>query len=172
MFEIAWAEALERHSGQKYGPHDYSFHLQMVVDRIRSVYGDDELELAAGALHDTIEDTGATRNYLAGKYGADLATLVWAVSADPTKVVRRDKQKSIVDKLATLPDHLRIRGIDLKLSDRNANMRASIDSGQFGLLTMYQKERGLYEPYSDKGIRICSMNFSSVAPSSTRGRPV
>lgn len=58
MFEIAWAEALERHSGQKYGPHDYSFHLQMVVDRIRSVYGDDELELAAGALHDTIEAPG------------------------------------------------------------------------------------------------------------------
>jgi guanosine-3',5'-bis(diphosphate) 3'-pyrophosphohydrolase len=151
LFEEAWSEALTRHAGQMYGKHGYEYHLEMVVARTREIYGDDPLQLAAAALHDSIEDTGATRQYLGDKYGADLATLVWTASAEPTERTRRGKQQSIADKLAILPEHLRIRGIDLKMTDRNCNMNATIAEENWGLLRMYQGEEGLYLPYFSQG---------------------
>lgn len=151
FFEEAWSEALARHAGQMYGRHRYEYHLEMVVARTREIYGDDHLQLAAAALHDSIEDTGATRQYLEDKYGADLATLVWTASAEPSEKNRRSKQQSIANKLAILPEHLRIRGIDLKMTDRNCNMKAVIDEQNWGLLRMYQGEEGLYMPYFSQG---------------------
>ena len=150
-FEEAWREALERHAGQQYGPHEYSYHLKMVVDRTREIYGSDCLQLSAAALHDTIEDTGVTREYLAQKYGSDLATLVWTASADPSEQSRRGKQNSIAKKLAILPSHLELRGIDLKMADRNCNMKASILEGKWGLVKMYQSEADLYRPHFSRG---------------------
>jgi (p)ppGpp synthase/HD superfamily hydrolase len=161
FFAEAWDEALERHAGQMYGKRDYSYHLGMVVGRTREIYGDDDLQKAAAALHDTIEDTGATREYLGDKYSSDLATLVWTASADPSETSRKGKQQSIVNKLAILPEHLRIRGIDLKMTDRVCNMKASIEDGRFDLVLMYQNEKGLYQPYFSQGNRLLYEEFLS-----------
>jgi (p)ppGpp synthase/HD superfamily hydrolase len=151
FFDEAWSEALARHAGQMYGKHQYEYHLNMVVARTREIYGNDSLQLAAAALHDTIEDTGATREYLEDKYGTELATLVWTASADPAETSRRGKQQSIANKLAILPEHLRIRGIDLKMTDRNCNMKASMQEQRWDLVRMYQGEEGLYLPHFSQG---------------------
>ena len=151
LFDQAWADAIERHAGQMYGPHKYDYHLGMVVAATREIYGDDDVQLAAAALHDTIEDTGATREYLEQKYGADVGALVWAVSADPTAVGRRAKQKSIAQKLGLLPAHLRLRGINLKMTDRKCNQKASVQEERWDLVRMYASEDDLYGPFFSQG---------------------
>jgi (p)ppGpp synthase/HD superfamily hydrolase len=143
-FKVAWQEAETRHAGQMYGKHKYTYHLEAVVAAVRLIYGDDVAMQVAAALHDTVEDTGATREYLTEKYGELVGTLVWAVSADPNAKGRRAKQQSIVDKILSLSGEVFYRAINLKLCDRKCNMKAAIEEQRWDLVRMYQREEPLY----------------------------
>jgi (p)ppGpp synthase/HD superfamily hydrolase len=80
---LAFAEA--RHAGQKRDLGDLPFVTHPVeVARLLHEAGYPDEVIAAGVLHDVLEDTDAETDDLVERFGADVAELVAAVSDDPT----------------------------------------------------------------------------------------
>ena len=120
------------HTGQLYGTNHYSFHLNAV----RNVLSDFEYHgpiTVAAWLHDTLEDTKATREQLATLFGDEVARLVWCVTGEGE--TREIRNACVYKKLQTFPG-----AIPLKLADRIANMEHSVDSGDARHLAMYRQE--------------------------------
>src|SRR5437868_15435576 len=78
--------AARRHNGMARkgrGNEPYINHLAEVASILAEVTNGADAELvAAGWLHDTVEDTGTTREELARKFGDRVAALVTAVTDD------------------------------------------------------------------------------------------
>ena len=83
--------------------------------------GTDAELLAAGWLHDTIEDTATTREELAEKFGERVAALVVEVTDDMTLPKDQRRQKQIVDAPKKSPGAKLI-----KIADKISNIRARI----------------------------------------------
>lgn len=142
MFQQAFDEAraaalaVDYHRNQLYGERPYRVHLYAV----RKVLLDFNLGGALGQaawLHDTIEDTGLTREVIAAEFGEDVAALVWAVTG-----IGHNRKARVADayaKIVDLPE-----AVFLKLADRIANVEASARSGD-DKLAMYRKERPGFE---------------------------
>ena len=84
LYESAWHLAYQAHEGQKYGKHDYIYHLKMVMG-LCATYGSydkkDETVITA-ILHDVIEDHPDFITYLevAGMFGVDVAVALEAIT--------------------------------------------------------------------------------------------
>lgn len=110
--------AVEAHGAQVYGDDQpYVHHLSAVVDVLSAWTTDPEL-IDAAWLHDTLEDTDVTRDALASRFGARVAALVWAVTAEGDD--RPAKMAAIYRKIAATPDAAWV-----KLADRVANVEAA-----------------------------------------------
>lgn len=133
--------AIERHGTQAYGDKPYIYHLDMVY-QIALDAGLDEDYLIAAYLHDTIEDTKTTKEELAKLFGENVANLVDAVSG--TGATRKEKKESMIKKLQAFP-----KAINLKMIDRLANMRESVNMPK--LLKMYINELPDYLPLFEEG---------------------
>lgn len=96
-----------KHRGQKYGKEAYITHPIATVGILASVAPQDESLLAAGYLHDILEDTDTTYEDLEKIFGKDIAGLV------------REVTKS---KYNTFPYLSTRRGVMLKFADRLANL--------------------------------------------------
>lgn len=141
----ARAFATGAHAGQTYGldGRPYTEHLGGVVsvlyrwERFRR----DAHLLAAGWLHDTIEDTKVDYAAIFGLFGGDVANMVDAVTDRPGKN-RREKHE------ATYP-MVRYIGGDraawLKLADRIANVEYSRSTKDKGKLKMYRGEQAEFK---------------------------
>lgn len=128
----ARAYAAQKHEGQRYGHHPYTVHLAAVREILRWAGFDDDHPLAVAAwLHDTIEDTDATRDEIASLFGAEVAELVWAVTGVGKN--RKERNANAYTKLRAHPP-----AVVLKLADRIANVEASADVPE--KLAMYRKE--------------------------------
>lgn len=107
-------EALEfarlSHKNYLYGDRPYIEHLMTVHSLLKIVTPTDIPLLAAGFLHDTLEDTPLSHEELVHLFGDDVATLVWEVTKDP------QSQEKIFPHLSSQ------RGIILKFADRLANI--------------------------------------------------
>jgi (p)ppGpp synthase/HD superfamily hydrolase len=80
----ALAFADQRHAGQMRGVDDLPFVTHPVeVARLLHEAGYSDEVVAAGVLHDVLEDTDAERSDLETRFGPDVAELVAAVSDDP-----------------------------------------------------------------------------------------
>src|SRR4051794_30356155 len=78
---VARDYAIQKHEGQLYGTEPYSVHLAAVREVLRWAGFEDGHPLATAAwLHDIVEDTAATREDVAARFGDDVAALVWAVT--------------------------------------------------------------------------------------------
>ena len=67
---------LKAHEGQKRSSGEpYSIH-PLAVAHILADLGMDPVTICAGLLHDTIEDTGITKEELEAKFGAEIANMV------------------------------------------------------------------------------------------------
>lgn len=123
--------AIDRHGEQRYGNDPYSRHLldvTLVLDSFGYLCGN----IAAAAwLHDTVEDTGTTCAEIADEFGADVASLVWAVTGVGHN--RKTRNADAYAKIQAYP----LAAI-LKLADRIANVEASADVP--GKLAMYRNE--------------------------------
>ncbi len=110
---LARGYALEKHKEQfrDDGVTPYTFHLAQVVEILSKVTKDPEI-LAAGWLHDTIEDTATGYDDLLLKFGKRIADLVLEVTHDP-RVPGKPKTFS---RLKT-PE-----GIMIKFADRLSNL--------------------------------------------------
>lgn len=131
LFEArAWAIA--RHGDQRYGAYPYSRHLDEVVAVLRQYDIDDEEVIAAGYLHDVLEDTSATREEVESAFGQGVATIVQVVTlprpapafARPDGDAREETKAERLDRMYALIDAVGPRAKVVKVADRIANVAA------------------------------------------------
>jgi len=119
--------AARRHNGMARkgrGNEPYINHLAEVARLLAQVTDGADAELvAAGWLHDTIEDTETTREELAGKFGERVASLVVEVTDDMSLPKPARRQKQIEDAPHKSPGAKLI-----KIADKVSNIGARIVS--------------------------------------------
>jgi (p)ppGpp synthase/HD superfamily hydrolase len=82
--------------------------------------------VAAGVLHDVLEDTDATRDDLAERFGEDVAELVSAVTDDPSIEDHTERKAALRRQVAGAgPDALAIYAADKISKARELRQRAS-----------------------------------------------
>jgi guanosine-3',5'-bis(diphosphate) 3'-pyrophosphohydrolase len=117
--------AARRHTGMARkgrGNEPYINHLAEVANLLALVTDGADAELvAAGWLHDTIEDTEITREELAQKFGARVADIVAEVTDDMSLPKPQRQQKQIQDAPHKSPGAKLI-----KIADKISNIRARI----------------------------------------------
>jgi guanosine-3',5'-bis(diphosphate) 3'-pyrophosphohydrolase len=117
--------AARRHTGMQRkgrGNEPYINHLAEVANLLAIATDGADAELvAAGWLHDTIEDTETTREELVQKFGERVAVRVVEVTDDMTLPKDQRRQKQIVD-----APHKSPRAKLIKIADKISNIRARI----------------------------------------------
>lgn len=108
--------AVESHGDQRYGQAPYAEHLATVVSILEEC-GFSGNHLAAGWLHDVVEDTDKTVDDLRVEFGEHVAQLVWAVTGGGE---REAHVATIYEKITAYPD-----AAVIKLADRIANIEAA-----------------------------------------------
>ena len=114
--------AVDQHEGQlrKGSTRPYIVHPLEVMTILMNMGADTNL-MIAGLLHDTMEDTGATRQDIEEQFGPDVAALVAGHS--------EDKSKSWQERKSTAIQHLRHADRRMKLlvlADKVSNMRSGV----------------------------------------------
>lgn len=137
----AWA-----HDEQTYGDDPYLKHLDDVVAVLRRFgYNDPEL-LAAGYLHDVIEDTETTRDDLEATFGSRVADLVDAVTDGEgnNRAARKARPYRLIPGVTG--------AVLLKVADRIANCEAALalacsvsGAARSSLIGMYRQEQKNFE---------------------------
>ncbi|CAN5763005.1 bifunctional (p)ppGpp synthetase/guanosine-3',5'-bis(diphosphate) 3'-pyrophosphohydrolase [soil metagenome] len=120
----AWAFCLQQHEGQKRASGEpYVIH-PLEVGQVLAELKMDSTALAAGLLHDAVEDTDVTSAEIAKRFGEQVAHIVEGVTKlDKIKFANReDHQAENIRKmlLAMVTD---VRVVIIKLADRLHNMR-------------------------------------------------
>jgi GTP pyrophosphokinase len=120
----AWALCLQKHEGQKRASGEpYVIH-PLEVGQVLAELKMDSTAIAAGLLHDAVEDTDVTSDEIAGRFGEQVAHIVEGVTKlDKIKFANReDHQAENIRKmlLAMVTD---VRVVIIKLADRLHNMR-------------------------------------------------
>jgi len=105
------------HKDQRYGDAPYVTHL-VAVRRVLADFDHAGALAIAAWLHDTVEDTGVTREEIETRFGAEVAGLVWAVTG-----VGANRKERNADAYAKIQAHP--PAAILKLADRIANVEAS-----------------------------------------------
>ena len=117
--------AAHRHNGMARkgrGNEPYINHLAEVANLLAAATDGADAELvAAGWLHDTVEDTDTTREELAQKFGARVAALVVEVTDDMSLPKPQRQQKQIEEAPHKSPGARLI-----KIADKISNIRARI----------------------------------------------
>jgi (p)ppGpp synthase/HD superfamily hydrolase len=108
------------HTGQTYDAGPFIYHPGKVVENLtRFGFGQEEDLLAAGWLHDVLEDTKLEYPQLVEAVGADVADLVFAVTNELGRN-RAERHAKTYAKIASNP-----RALIVKLADRIANTENS-----------------------------------------------
>lgn len=132
--------AYKLHGKQKYANRDYSVHLRHVVNVLQRFDINDTNILAAGYLHDSIEDTAATKDLLEVLTNKTVARLVDAVTdgKGKSRAERKQRPYKLIPKVEG--------AIFLKLADRIANLETG-HANKSSLLSMYKKEQQAFEDH-------------------------
>lgn len=125
LIEEAWHFAKEAHKKQvRLSGEPVLTHLLAVAEILAS-WKLDSISIAAGLLHDTIEDAGVDRKELSSRFGEDVAELVDGVTKIGQLKLRGSAQQEFVENLRkmllTMSQDLRV--VFLKLADRYHNMQ-------------------------------------------------
>ena len=114
----AQKHAAQRRKGDEAEP--YINHLAEVAFLLaEATDGDDAALVAAGLLHDTIEDTRTTQADLARDFGAEIASLVAEVTDDKRLPKERRKQLQVETAAAKSA-----RARMIKIADKTSNLRS------------------------------------------------
>jgi len=148
----ARAFAIAKHDGQKYSTYPYEVHLGNVVTALMrfGILPDCDANyqlLAAGWLHDVLEDTDATYSELETAFGTAIAQMVFCVT-DEEGVNRKERKAKTYIKLAQNPD-----AVIVKLADRIANTEFCLVHGNQSLFAMYKKEQPGFQEALSPAIR-------------------
>lgn len=127
----AFAFAAEKHAHQRRkgeNAEPYVNHLAEVAHLLAvAVHGRDANLIAAGLLHDTLEDTETTRDELVSTFNEDIASLVSEVTDD--KSLPKQERKRL--QVAHAPSKT-ARAKMLKLADKTSNLRGIVASPPAG----------------------------------------
>jgi (p)ppGpp synthase/HD superfamily hydrolase len=134
--------AFDSHKNQRYGEHDYSYHLESVV-QLAYHFNFDLDTIAACYLHDMIEDCGVSKQFIESISNKNVAEMVWAVSGEGKN--RKEKKQNMLIKIKNYP-----LAINLKMLDRLANMLECTKNAP-DKLTMYINELPDYMPLFKQG---------------------
>jgi (p)ppGpp synthase/HD superfamily hydrolase len=112
----------QRRKGEREEP--YINHLAEVARLLaEATDGEDAVLIAAGLLHDTIEDQGVTHETLAHEFGKDVADLVQEVTDD--KNLDKAERKRLQIEHAP---HKSTRAKLLKIADKTSNLHSILNS--------------------------------------------
>ncbi len=112
----------QRRKGEREEP--YFNHLADVAHILAEhTDGQDAVLIAAGFLHDTLEDTETTYEELVKEFGADVADLVREVTDDKT-LPKADRKRLQVENAPHKSDRAKM----IKIADKTSNLRAIIQS--------------------------------------------
>lgn len=125
-----------KHGNQKYGQYPYVVHLDAVVATLKEFGYHSRDLIDAGYLHDVLEDTFTHPFELAEHFGAEVSTLVLAVTG-----VGKDRAAKTEQTIKNLQFYR--PAIPLKMADRLTNMRFSSKEKR-GHIKMYSQELSKY----------------------------
>lgn len=127
------------HAGQTYdNGKDYAtYHLQRVKETLERFGVIDEEILAAGLLHDVVEDTDVTHDDIYAKFGARVEHMVYCVT-DKEGVNRLERHINTYPDIADSPD-----ATCVKLADRITNVETSL-KWEDEYIKMYREEHSLF----------------------------
>ena len=119
--------AAQKHAGQRRkgaAAEPYVNHLLEVAELVSSALSESDTNLVIAALlHDTIEDTGVSKEELIQTFGADVAELVVECTDDKTLPKAERKRLQIVN-----APKKSIRAQVIKIADKISNLRAILSS--------------------------------------------
>jgi (p)ppGpp synthase/HD superfamily hydrolase len=121
--------ASERHAGQRREVDEAPFVLHpLEVAALLHNSGHAEPVVAAGALHDAVEDTPAEPGEIRERFGADVAALVTAVTEDPTIDDFAERKADLRRQVAEYgPDATAVYAADKVAKVRELRSRVSCD---------------------------------------------
>jgi (p)ppGpp synthase/HD superfamily hydrolase len=116
--------AIEAHAGlfrPNRAREPYSVHLQETAELIEEA-GGSEIEIAAGWLHDTVEDTGATMEEIRTEFGDEVADIVTGLTDPkwPENISTLDRKKFQAVRVKSESNSTKL----CKLADQTSNMRS------------------------------------------------
>ncbi|MGX9365966.1 RelA/SpoT family protein [Desulfoplanes sp. PS50] len=121
--------------------------------------------IAAGLLHDTIEDTIATRKDLAGQFGEDVAKIVEGVTKiSKMKFDSREEAQAenIRKMILAMADDIRV--IMVKLADRLHNMRTLEFQKEIKQRLIAQETMDIYAPLANRlGLYILKVQLEDLS---------
>ena len=137
LIEKARTMAASVHAEQRYGEQPYTVHLAAVVAVMTRFGVTDPALLAAGWMHDAVEDTALTRAAVVEALGERVAALVDAVTDGPggNRATRKARPYRLIPQVPG--------AVVVKLADRIANVE-SAQASRPGLLAMYAREHGSF----------------------------
>jgi len=120
----AWAFSLQQHEGQKRASGEpYIIH-PLEVGQVLAELKMDSTAIAAGLLHDAVEDTDVTSAELGKRFGDQVAHIVEGVTKlDKIKFANRDDHQAENIRKMLLAMVTDVRVVIIKLADRLHNMR-------------------------------------------------
>jgi len=151
LLNKAYVYAMQKHGHQKRASGDPYFSHPLEVAAILTDMRMDEATIAVALLHDTIEDTTATRQEIDALFGADMGKLVEGL----TKLKKLD----LVSKKAEQAENLRklllaisddVRVLLVKLADRLHNMRTLDHMRPDKRLRIAEETMDIYAPLAGR----------------------
>ncbi len=151
LLNKAYVYAMQKHGHQRRASGDPYFSHPLEVAAILTEMHMDEATIAVALLHDTIEDTTATRQEIDELFGADLGKLVEGL----TKLKKLD----LVSKKAEQAENLRklllaisedVRVLLVKLADRLHNMRTLDHVPEHKRLRIAEETMDIYAPLAGR----------------------
>jgi (p)ppGpp synthase/HD superfamily hydrolase len=122
----ARAHVTQRRKGDAQEP--YVNHLiEVALLLTEATGGEDPVLVAAGWLHDTLEDTATEREELEALFGAEVASIVAEVTDDKS-LKKAERKRLQIDTAATKSRQARL----LKIADKTSNLRSMADSPPTG----------------------------------------
>lgn len=131
--------AIEAHGNQKYGDKPYYYHLRAVVSTMQAFTIWDKDLLAAGYLHDVLEDTNLTYEDLADHFNPKICSIVDACT-DGAGGNRKERKERPYTLIPGVPG-----AVQVKIADRLANTLANLVEGNLSLARMYRKEHPQFQ---------------------------
>ncbi len=144
--EVQRARAFARaaHGDQRYGVHPYVVHLDDVVGILSGLAEADEATLISGYLHDVVEDTEVSAAEVEREFGAVVARCVELLT-DAPGANRKQRKAATYARLAEVStDAPEARALVVKVADRLANVRRSVDDQNQRLIELYRREHPVF----------------------------
>ena len=161
----AYDVAYRQHEGQlRKSGEPYIIH-PMAVAKILAELGMDEETVAAGLLHDVVEDTEYTQEMLVSDFGEEIALLVGGVTKLTSMVIESKEQKQAENLrkmfLAMSKD---IRVLIIKLADRLHNLRTINYMNEAQIHDKCKETIEIYAPLAERlGIYAIKFELEDIA---------